>query len=329
MKKQRVITGILAGSVMLVIILDSKTALSGMQEGIRLCMQTIIPSLFPFFLLSGLITTSMLGQNMGLLRHLGKLCKIPVGSESLLVTGFLSGYPVGAQLVSRAYKDGNLTKDDAAHMMGFCSNAGPAFLFGMLSPMFHNPLAPWILWLIHIIGALSAAYLLPTKTSQSSIQLKAKTTTITDALQGAIRSMALVCGWIVIFRVILAFCNRWFLWAFPAAIQVLLSGTLELSNGCILLNKIPQEGLRFILASFMLSFGGSCVLMQTKSVTHELGLGQYFPGKAIQTLMSTVLSCITQYALFNSENIFPVHTSFLCALIIATAIVIYITRKKL
>ena len=35
---------------MLVLILDSKTALAGAREGIDLCIRTVIPSLFPFFL---------------------------------------------------------------------------------------------------------------------------------------------------------------------------------------------------------------------------------------------------------------------------------------
>ena len=33
---------------MIVLILDSKTALSGCREGVTLCLNVVIPSLFPF-----------------------------------------------------------------------------------------------------------------------------------------------------------------------------------------------------------------------------------------------------------------------------------------
>ena len=48
--KQRDRTSILAALGMIVLILDAKTALSGAREGIDLCMRTVIPALFPFFI---------------------------------------------------------------------------------------------------------------------------------------------------------------------------------------------------------------------------------------------------------------------------------------
>ncbi len=329
MKKPKfAVGGILAGCAMLVIILDGKTALHSMQEGLQLCMQTVIPSLFPIFVLSGIVSSSLLGESFDLLRHLGRLCKIPKGGESLLAVGFLSGYPVGAQLVTQAYNAHCLPLDTARRMLGFCSNAGPAFLFGMLCPMFDNSLVPWILWGIHIVGALIVGWILPGDSQNDCILQKVKPTTLPTALHNALRNIATVCGWVLIFRVILGFCSRWFLWLFPTEVQVLLSGMLELSNGCIMLHKLPQEGLRFIFASFMLSFGGLCVMMQTRSVTLELGFGCYFPGKALQTLITTTLSVILQPVIFSEENVFQIPMAAYGMLIIFTIIIIYLVKTK-
>ena len=146
---------------MLALILDGRTAIDGARQGIELCLRTVIPSLFPFFVLSILLTSSLLGSSLAVLRPLGRLFGMPDGTESLLIPAFLGGYPVGAQNVAAAFRSGQLTKPEAERMLSFCSNAGPAFLFGMAAAMFPRRWMAWALWGIHIVGALFAALLIP------------------------------------------------------------------------------------------------------------------------------------------------------------------------
>ena len=100
--KHRIRTGIFASLGMLLLILDTKTAIQGAQEGIRLCIMTVIPSLFPFFVLSSLLTGALTGVRLRFLRPIGKLCRMPAGSESLLLIGMLGGYPTGAKSAADA-----------------------------------------------------------------------------------------------------------------------------------------------------------------------------------------------------------------------------------
>ena len=98
---------------MLALILDGRTAIDGARQGIELCLRTVIPSLFPFFVLSILLTSSLLGSPLAVLRPLGRLFGMPDGAESLLIPAFLGGYPVGAQNVAAAFRSGQLTKPEA------------------------------------------------------------------------------------------------------------------------------------------------------------------------------------------------------------------------
>ena len=59
-KGKRIIWGLVAGCAMLVIILDTRTAILSAQSGLQLCIKTVIPSLYPFFILSGIINSSLL-----------------------------------------------------------------------------------------------------------------------------------------------------------------------------------------------------------------------------------------------------------------------------
>ena len=90
--------------------------------------------------------------------------------------------------------------------------------------------------------------------------------------------MATVCGWVVLFRVLLAFLKRWIFWILPAAVQVAVTGILELSNGCCELLAVTDVSARFCICSGILAFGGLCVTMQTVSVTAGLSLKPYFWG---------------------------------------------------
>ena len=61
---------------------------------------------------------------------------LPPQGASALVLGMLSGYPVGAQTAASLYASGQLTKEETERLLGFCSNAGPAFIFGMVGGLF-------------------------------------------------------------------------------------------------------------------------------------------------------------------------------------------------
>lgn len=276
---------------LLMLILDSKTAILGAQEAVALCIRSLIPSLFPFVFLSNLMTVGLSGTSTPLLRPLGKLLGIPTGSEGIFLTGILGGYPTGAQVVHEAWKQGRLSTSDARRMLGFCSNAGPAFLFGILAPFFSSRISLWLLWGIHILSAVMAALLLPGR-STGSVKVMSDDTkpSPTAALKRSVTVMGCVCGWVVLFRILFSFCSRWFLWLLPPEGQVAVYGLLELAGGCCSLNFVTEESMRFVICSGMLACGGLCVAMQTASVTGSLGLGQYLPGKLIQTVCSLWLS---------------------------------------
>lgn len=324
--KRKMVTGVFAAVGMLLLILDAKTALQGAAEGLQLCIQTIVPSLFPFFILSVLLTSSLTGLRSTLLAPVGKLCKMPAGSEVLLLTGLLGGYPVGAQSITQAWRSGQLTKKDAQRLLGFCSNAGPAFLFGIIAPQFPSSAAPWFLWLIHIVAALLAGILLPGK---SCVTVKLRTEnaiTVPKALERALQITAGVCGWVILFRILIAFLDRWLFWLFPDALRVALCGLLELANGCCQLGQIKDMAARFVVCSGLISFGGLCITMQTVTATGNLGLGAYLPGKLLQCILSILLAAAVVPVLYQNGS--SAHLLWLGIPVCALPAVIIFTRKK-
>lgn len=310
---------------MLVLILDGQTALAGAREGIDLCIRVLIPSLFPFFVLSSLLTGTLIGQPMPILRPIGKSCGIPEGAESLLAVGLLGGYPVGAQSIGTAFRAGILKKADSERMLAFCNNAGPSFLFGILGPLFSELRTVWYLWLIHVISALLVGIVSAEKVT-AAISSRRENITLTTALERSVKIMATVSGWVVIFRILLNFLDRWFLWLLPETARIFLTGILELSNGCVQLAAIKKEGLRFLIAGILLSLGGICVTMQTASVTPGLSLKKYTFGKLLQCCFSFFL-CMLLQVHFPSGQRFRCSPLFFSCLLIIALILIGILRN--
>ena len=82
---------------MLILILDTRSAIEAAKSGVLLCTQTLIPSLFPFFVFSSLLTGSLVGKSTKLISPLERIFRIPPGTGSLMIIGLLGGYPTGAQ----------------------------------------------------------------------------------------------------------------------------------------------------------------------------------------------------------------------------------------
>jgi len=305
---------IISAAGMLMLILDSKTALHGAAEGIDLCIRVLIPSLFPFFVLSVLLTGALSGQAVRCLQPIGAACRMPKGSESLIAVSMLGGYPVGAQSISLLFHQGQIHASQAMRLLPFCNNAGPAFIFGVLGLFFSGKYIPWLLWAVHILSSVLTGMLLPDAEYQDQIRPPARLISFTEALSQAVKIQALVCGWVIFMRIILAFLESWILQFLPAPFQIILTGFLELSNGCIRLAELEREGLRFIIASALLSLGGLCVTLQTASAVNGISMRLYFPGKALQCCFSILLSCLLQ-------SVFPATSRCSYPTIIVTAVI--------
>jgi len=197
---------------LLLLILDSKTALMGANEGISLVWTVLVPSIFPFLFLSIYLSGSAHGSRLTLCEPLTRFLHLPEGREYLLIPAFLGGYPAGAQAVSQVWYSGMLSRENAEKMLSFCNNAGPSFLFGMVSSCFMDAKKIWLLWIIHILGAITAARLHPCRYEKTCTYAKKSAISASSALKQSISVMAVISSWAILFRVVIAFADRWFLW---------------------------------------------------------------------------------------------------------------------
>ncbi len=289
MPVKKILTAGLAGFVMVLLIVDGQAALQSAADGITLCLRTVTPSLFPFLFLCSLITASFWGEKIPWLRRIAKQLGIPKGGESLLLCAFLGGYPAGAQMIGTLFQEGKLNRQEAQRLLPLCNNAGPAFLFGMVAMQFPSMDMVAALWVIQILSVFFAGAF-TAGSNASSVSLCGNKSSISEILNRSVRTMAVICGWILLFQIMNGFLDRWVLWYFPREFRILIRGILELSAGCCGLGQIASPDLRFLVCTLMLSFGGLCVTMQTASVIGDLSLPQYIGAKLLQTAAAAIMA---------------------------------------
>gem|GEM_PF-37727 len=127
------------------------------REGVTLCLQTVLPSLFPFFVLSSLLVQSdvprLLSRAMAGVMY--PLFGVSGAGASALILGLLGGYPVGARTVAELYGRGEIAREEAEQLLAFCNNSGPGFFLGVCgTAVFGSARAGAYLYLIHVGAAL-------------------------------------------------------------------------------------------------------------------------------------------------------------------------------
>ena len=296
MKKRQSVICTAAAIAMAILILDSRTAFRGAEQGINLCIRTVIPALFPFIFLSTILTNSSPGNDR-VLTFPAKLFGIPANASSIWIPAFLGGYPVGAQSVYQAYRNGNLSRQAAERLLAFCSNAGPSFLFGILTLKFQKLQTVFAIWLIQLIAAWTASRIIKPdwQDNGNCAERKLKKR---NPMEITVLAMGKICGWVILFRILIFFLERWFLWIVPLNARILLIGLMELSNGCCMLDLVEDASVRFVIANVLLAFGGICVVLQTSSVCGTLRIRYYVLGKMIQAVSSALLALILEWKLW-------------------------------
>ena len=100
MKNKLAVFAALCG--LFVLITASAQAVQACRAGLRLCAELILPSLFPFFVLSALLAKlglpALLGERLAPLGR--RLFRVSGAGCTALLMGLLGGYPLGAAYIA-------------------------------------------------------------------------------------------------------------------------------------------------------------------------------------------------------------------------------------
>ena len=222
-----------------------------------------------------------------------------------LLCGIISGYPVGAKIVTKFREDGICTKAEAERLLAFTNNSGPLFIIGTVGiSLFGNTTIGILLFITHLLACITVGILFRfwkkdksnnsinyknktfTTSSKNSLEIKDLGEILTSSISNAISSVVLIGGFVVLFSVILSILNSSGFFTLcttllepvfnllhinSSFITPLTSGIIELTNGikgiCSIQNKMIS--INIIFCAFLLGFGGISILLQVFSIVSK------------------------------------------------------------
>ena len=286
------------------LILNPEKSILYTKNGITLCQEIIIPSLFPFFVCSGLLVYS------GFCEMLAKLTKPimkplfninPTGSAAFIL-GLISGYPLGAVTACQLYESMYVSKSEAERLLAFCNNSGPLFILGAVGiSMFHSPQAGIILYVSHILGAMTVGVLFRFYKSNtfnapiSSITSEKKSIPelFSIVLTNSIQSILTVCG-CVVFSSVMANLIMDMLYLSPT-FKAIINSSLEFVSGLSRISYLDTSLFsKLIMSAGVCAFAGLSVHMQVMGVASKSGLSlkPYILGKAFHAFFAIIYTFI-------------------------------------
>lgn len=299
-------------AALVLLIAMPQEASAGARSGITVCIQIIVPSLLPFFVLSGLL--SALGAPQSIARAAAPLLQrlgISPYAAAPLILGLVGGYPVGAAAVGDLVRSGALSEEDGNILLPFCNNTGPAFIIGAAgSAIFGSGSYGLLLYCCHVAAALSLALLLPHRIARAQSAIPRHTAPVpfsqalTRSITSAVGAAANICGYVIFFSVLTALLRAAGvisgLSAFLSlragmelqAANALTVGILELGSGIGTMQGLAPTPGNLSLASFLLGFGGLSVHCQTLSVLDgtKIKCARHFIGRILAGTISAFLT---------------------------------------
>lgn len=261
--------------LMVFLLLYPRFAAEGARYGLLLWYTSVVPSLFPFMVLSSLIVSS--GSVSLLMKpvraFLGPWLPLSENGCYTLISGLLCGCPMGAKTCGDFVREGKLSVQEGRFLMAICNHPSPMFLLGFVCPLFEAGMHPSRLLLSIYLPLLPLAALakriyfpgLPAPASNGSRPQIQKAPALDTAILAAAEILCRIGGYLMLFSIVIVFLRR-ALWL-PASLRIFLMGAMEMTTGVREVSAslpFPDSGTA---AAAILAFGGICGIFQTRAVT--------------------------------------------------------------
>ena len=308
------------------LIIFSSYNLPAAKQGLTLWATSVVPSLFPFFIATELLSKTNIAHTLGKFLNFFMKPLFNVRGEGgfAFIMGVISGYPTGAKIASDFRENNILSKEECERLLSFTNNSGPLFILGTVGiSMYGSTQIGLLLFCTHLLASLTVGFIfrfwkkdkknspiaLPPSINtnikgKKTLSLSNLGSAISESISSATTSIMMIGGFIVLFSVIISMLNASHVLDTLSSIFVPLSnflhipsefvppfitGFLEITNGISLVANTSSFGtISIIITSFLLGFGGISVFLQVWSITSktDLSIKPYILGKLLHGLIA-------------------------------------------
>ncbi len=291
------------------IIKYSNAAINSVKNALDICATTVIPSLFPFMVISEIAIS------LGAAKYLGKvlspvfkpLFNINEHGASAFLLGALCGFPVGARTAAALYEQGKLDRKQLTHVLCFCNNPSSAFVISAVGiSLFGSRAFGIALYVITLVSSLVIGFalrfvygnkqtdILRSVINERKEEKKIGVHIFTKAVSDSAYAMLIVCAFIVFFSALLGTLNAAFEpLSAPDFIIAAVKGFFELTAGVTHVSANLQGEGSLLLCAFVVGWSGLSVHFQIMAICKDqkINFRPYFISKAVQGVLNALLTC--------------------------------------
>ena len=304
--------------LLLFLLFFPQEALGSAQEGMKLWLNILLPTLLPFMILTGiLVRTDQISRLPKPIEPFWqKIFGVSSSGAYAVLFGLLCGYPMGAKLTSDLYASQKISHNEAQYLLTFTNHASPMFIssylihtcmggqvsafnvFGLLLCSAFITMCLMRLWFFRKNASARSYGTDSRHTACASSIHTAKKETSPDSSPGAVLDASIMNGfetitklggYILIFSILTA-CVRHF-WKSQSMLSYLMFCLLEMTTGLrsLALSDLHTE-TKYLCALVSVVLGGACITAQTRSlVTKDLSLIPYLASKLLNALIVILL----------------------------------------
>ncbi len=296
-KKSAAIKAAAAAGVCVLLTACSQGSRDGAEQGIKLCLGVLAPSLFPFMAVTQLFARSGIFTRAGRLLHrpAKRIFGLSGALMPVLIMSLIGGYPVGAAGATALHSQGIISEKEASHAALFMVCAGPGFVISFTGATLLNSAETGAIILasqaISVIITGLFARLILGKCDVSEPVTAERTPSLpfdrilVESVSAAARGILMICAFAVLFSSVTGILGQLIK---SETVQTACTVVLEVSGA---VSRLSKNGTVEQIA-FAIGFGGLCVHCQIFAALGDIGISKplFFLFRIIQGLLTALLT---------------------------------------
>ncbi len=301
--------------------LYSEKSIHAGREAIAIFANSVLPSLFPFFVLSGILLEMGIVEKLSIIFAplMKTLFKVSGSGAYPFILSLICGYPLGSKTVCDLYRDSLLKKEESEILLSLCSTPNPIFVVGTLCTSFLNiESAPFIILIslysgVVLTGIIKSFTYKNVPLSPSKITYRKKQNLLlvfASSIKNSILNLGNILAYIMFFMVLISFLDTLILsnltylnlpYYISSFVTSFIKGLFEMTIGLksLALNTFLPTPILLSLCVFILSFSGLCINMQCIAfiIKTDLSIKKFMFFKVLQGVVSASI-CYTLSSFF-------------------------------
>ena len=301
--------------IMIAILISPVTYSHSVLNGLNMFIICVLPGLLPFMFLTKLLT------NFGCVQKISNKLHRPTKflfntsgiTSYIFLMSIISGYPIGAKIISDLYLSKQLSYQDAKKALSFATTSGPIFIIGSVgATMFASQQIGLIIYLSHILSSIMCGIIFSGKRSKhtitnTSINSPNVDNILSSSISDTVQNILIVGTYITIFFLlsdILINTNIIQIFAKPLSFifnklslpdcsLAIVSGLIEVTRGVRMLS-LNTNIASVCISCGLISFSGLSIILQSMNFISKCKIkARYFIlVKCVHCVLSIVICYI-------------------------------------